>query len=664
MALSSKGQRHHGYPKASSSAETTIHVPYKSPVHKSHSRTHLVGHNRAHQPRIPSYGKNLNKLGKTVQAPAGGEGTSTAKHHRRSHSHTPSTSPISPQHPGKRVNSNLSLARNVSTTSLKRNTSNLSQRRNLSKVALKEVESRERAGGVDSDVETLPSETKTRKKGQRQPAVRFDLDSESPDADWTEVSNSESPSKIKATDPSGHNSSEGYQKTSRESSTESIASSGGARDLASTADQVKEQISTLPSPPRSRPQQQQQQQQQPEQQRQSSSEVAAVARRSTTPTTEKPTSRSATPNPITSRLLRRHPPHNAPPKMSVISATSTNDTGSSRTLVQSPSPPPGGTPGSRQHVVSRFLPGSRGSSDAGTPPGEGSVSPVGRHFDADDIRRADHRDEEDDGSFGTSRPSSSLNETGNRHHRRLGTSSSSVHSASSSTQQKNNKSNSNSPAASSTPALPLPSRTQQKLWLQRASSTIEPNHSHTHTADTTHQTREGASNGHHDRGDDGGLFGPFGSGGSGGGGGANASDPRFQKESSDRARREYRNVRRTHHPILESIERLRRMGGKEGGRGGTAAAATGGGKKGQQVKSKKEKDKEKEGMMMKSEKKAAVATTDGEKQNMKLTENIIGGGGSGDEDDGYSNTSEDEAGMKMLMDVEEIERIKKRMWGL
>ena len=165
----------------------------KAQHQKVHSKHHMVGHGRSH-PRPQSYGKNLNKLAKVGADHGGDAPTSGSRHHFRSHSHTPSSSPR-PSY-SKRAGSNVSLPRNGSQISLKKNQSQASLKKNQSNVSLKRNDTKPelrqkappRADPVVRRALTQPKNT----------SVRFDLgasEGNPDDSGWTEASSAtESPS--------------------------------------------------------------------------------------------------------------------------------------------------------------------------------------------------------------------------------------------------------------------------------------------------------------------------------------------------------------------------------------------------------------------------------------------------------------------------------------
>jgi hypothetical protein len=119
-------------------------------IQRTSSKAHLVGHHRSHQGRIPSYGKNLNRLAKLTAAEQ-----AHSRHHKRSKSHDPS--------------------RTGAEALLVRNTSNMSLNKDLGSSA----------DNSDKEQPKVPTQMKQ--------TVKFNLDMEDQEAGWTETSESQSP---------------------------------------------------------------------------------------------------------------------------------------------------------------------------------------------------------------------------------------------------------------------------------------------------------------------------------------------------------------------------------------------------------------------------------------------------------------------------------------
>lgn len=277
--------------------------------------------------RNPSYGKNLNKL--TKLAAAHGDGSAVPRHHSRSKSTTPSTSPQAPH-----------IKRNSSHVSLPRTGSKVSVKKNSSAVSLKRNGSTKRLGkSIDQDPGTQESGLQSRKadQGRKSVSVKFSVGSEGQDEEWTEDSNSQSP------------------ETTRQSS------------IAQTQDQQIQQEPSAPNPdtpPDISP-----------------SFLGQLLPQSPSQNIPRPSDRSSSQrsrvldaDAITSRLLQRHPPHMVPPKISSVAATATpTGSHSPRSYGYSQGSTLNGTPGMPHDGVSRFISG--GGSSGGTS-GENSHVPA------------------------------------------------------------------------------------------------------------------------------------------------------------------------------------------------------------------------------------------------------------------------------------------------
>ncbi|KAI4200036.1 MAG: hypothetical protein LQ346_002467 [Caloplaca aetnensis] len=146
-------------------------------------KPHAVGHGRHPHGRIPSYGRNLNKLTKLTAAQAQ-EDFNRGKDHGKTRTQTSSTSPSIPD--TKEDSSNLHLARNGSKVSIKRNASNLSQKRNKSASKL---------GNLTKPEKPQRKSTEKSKPNIPQFSVGSDNEDEDEDEDdgWTEADSSQSP---------------------------------------------------------------------------------------------------------------------------------------------------------------------------------------------------------------------------------------------------------------------------------------------------------------------------------------------------------------------------------------------------------------------------------------------------------------------------------------
>ena len=146
---------------------------HRGSTHKSH-KTHGIGHGRHSHGRLPSYGKNMNRLAKNPVAQFE-EGEGHTRHHKRTKSHTPSTSPTS-QHV-KHNSSNTNLPRTGSKANVKRNSSGISmQQRNGSAAKLGKL---------------ARSDKVERRSPKTQP--KFSIGSDDQEDEWTEESRSQSP---------------------------------------------------------------------------------------------------------------------------------------------------------------------------------------------------------------------------------------------------------------------------------------------------------------------------------------------------------------------------------------------------------------------------------------------------------------------------------------
>ncbi|KAH0537998.1 hypothetical protein FGG08_005359 [Glutinoglossum americanum] len=462
-ASASSEQRQNGYAYTHSSPAISPSSTQR-PHHKVHARQHVVGHARIGA-RVPSYGKNLNKHA--------GETTTAGKHHRRSHSHTPSTSPRGGQQ--KRTGSNLSLTRNGSKAHvpLKANGSAADVGRYAGAAVSPLLSSMQR-----SLSQPVRSERIT--KG----AVKFDLGSDGRDASWT--STSESPNNTRSAAFT-----QNQDRTGRSRRTSKTELRNPAADVRGAL------VSTSPTSSKFR-------------------DVDAASDHSVSHWSNRsnPNKRLSTTPPqaeiITSRLLQRHPPQNAPPQMSTLSATGTpgNRSPSSSSHDQ---PFTNGTPGTQENVVSRFI---GGSSDTH---GINSISPGKNILDVSNIGA--ETDTKAKAETSTSLPNQRTTEI---------------------------KSSSGRPNKSPLSSYNHPSRTQQKLWLQRASSGIEPP-----------QIAPSAGVG--------GMPGVRTSAGgisTIGSGYGDVRDPRLQREF-ERTGLEYLVVRRYKNPVGDSIARLAELPGAQ-----------------------------------------------------------------------------------------------------
>ncbi|KAI4238793.1 MAG: hypothetical protein L6R40_005648 [Gallowayella cf. fulva] len=141
-------------------------------------KAHAVGHARHLHGRVPSHGRNLNKLTKLANPPP--EEHDKPKLQTKTKTKTPSTSPSASElH---HSTSNPSLARTGSKASIKRNASNLSQKRNKSLPKL----------GNPSKTGKVGMERKGSSKTDPS-CANFSIGSDDQDDGWTELDSSQSP---------------------------------------------------------------------------------------------------------------------------------------------------------------------------------------------------------------------------------------------------------------------------------------------------------------------------------------------------------------------------------------------------------------------------------------------------------------------------------------
>ncbi|KAF2117432.1 hypothetical protein BDV96DRAFT_26035 [Lophiotrema nucula] len=392
---------------------------HKAAPHRA-QRQHVVGQSRVQ--RNASVGKNLNKLSKLTQA-QGGDG-SNAKHHKRSHSGGNSTSaPSSPRPSFKRNASSGGIVRAmnhaVAHANIRKNhSSGHLPRQGSSKNVLKSSKSE-----IAPPKRSLAHPGKPRQHSpDPHPSVHFDIgddigDADGPDDGWTEESASQSPTTTRSNTRSNSvilDPQRVMADTQREAE---IAESSQARAQPERVRQPPSAI-THALPDRSR---------------------GTVQRNGGSPHHHHH-SRPPDADMITSRLLQRSSSHNPPPQMSTVSATIVSDTRDARVLSQSASSTLVDTPG--RDLVSRFM---DGDGSAGTPKDGSSFLPS-RSPPQNAGSELDHRKRNKSmPNFAeTESPVKSPARTPSRR------------------------------SGATTPTNLPPSRTQQKLLLQRASSNIEP----------------------------------------------------------------------------------------------------------------------------------------------------------------------------------------------
>ena len=292
---------------------------HKAPAHKPHI-AHTAGRGHLPHARNPSYGKNLNKLGKLAET-------------RRPKSQTPSTSPSN--HQPKRNGSNVSLPRVGSKASVKRNSSNLSLLRNGSTVQLG------KQARPTTPLRRSRPQNDTIDHNVKKNSASFTVGSANEgDEEWTEASNSQSPVMARQSSV-----------TTRLQTT---------KEPSSDSDTPGAQLKLPVSPPKSP--------QLPRSPRStstsSSDQPAAENSQRRVQHTPNHSSRPLDHDAITSRLLKRQTSSGIPPTISSISAIGTPGTHTPPNIrnqgftSNEPSMPENG--------VSRFLNGTGGSSSSPT----------------------------------------------------------------------------------------------------------------------------------------------------------------------------------------------------------------------------------------------------------------------------------------------------------
>ncbi|KAF2092257.1 hypothetical protein K490DRAFT_70886 [Saccharata proteae CBS 121410] len=415
-------RRHHSSTSSQASqAAPDEYAHHRAQPHK-HQR-HVVGHGRM-GPRNPSFGKNLNKLGAKAPPPQANDGNVTAKHHRRSMSGN--STPVVPSSP------RPALKRNQSTV-VQRTTSHVALRKNRSSGHLpRQVSSKNIMKALENEAEASKKGKMRRRSSPEaeHPTVRFDIGDEDEEGDednaWTEESASQSP----ATTRSNTRQNSVILDTPKASTKASDTDASSSTEV----DEVKPKVKA-PAVTHNGKQQ--------ERMTYSSNQINGASSYH----------HQAQPNVpdadmITSRILQRSASNRVPPQVSDISATIRSDSNDARSLSHSASTMID-TPGNKE-VVSRFIDGN-GSS--GTPrdssflphhpTGAKKAQPPTNNMDASKRNKSAPNIQERDVNAPATAPAQT------RAHTR-------------------------SSSGTNIPADLHPSRTQQKLWLQRASSNIEP----------------------------------------------------------------------------------------------------------------------------------------------------------------------------------------------
>jgi hypothetical protein len=391
---------------------------HKNTLHQT-KRQHLVGTARVQ--RNASAGKNLNKLNKAAQALAG-DGNAT-KHHRRTKSGDTSSVPSSPRPGFKRNASSGGIVRGANHThthsALRKNHSSghlarLGSSKNIAKSSKSEVAPAKKL--------LLQPAKPMQSSVEDHPTVHFDVgdvddeDDEEHDDGWTEESASQSPTTTRSNTRANTRSNSVVLDINKPTE-EPVDNAGDS----SNSEGNSSEIHLLPSAPT-----------QPLPDRTNSS------RQLNGSSVHHSHSRPPDADMITSKLLQRSSSHNPPPQMSTIAATVASNAREARDRSRSAASTLVDTPG--RDLVSRFM---DGDGSAGTPKDASSFlpsrdSPPTEGGELDNSKR--NKSMPNVAGTGASTPS-------RPHSRRSGT---------------------------STPTDLPPSRTQQKLMLQRASSHIEP----------------------------------------------------------------------------------------------------------------------------------------------------------------------------------------------
>ncbi|KAI9666153.1 MAG: hypothetical protein M1821_004088 [Bathelium mastoideum] len=511
--------------------------PTRSVHHKP--QRHVVGHVSSRVgPRNPSFGKNINKLAKLTPIDPGEDKDST-KHHQRTPSGNPT--PSSSPRPGhvKRNASALAIAHETSRTAASAHI-----RKNYSSGQLHRPGS-SKALSKQLKQEARPGMKRSTSYGKGQQVAKSPKSPKHTSVRFA-FGNDEEQDEGWTEDSASQSPS-----TTRDNTRNNTRSNSIIIDAAKSENQAPEQADTQP---RTKPPQ-----------------------HPDGHTNGGPSYHSSRPpdaDAITSRLLQRHPSNNAPPQTSRISAVvrahDHDPSPSSHALSGSQSSTLAGTPGAA--LVSRFINGE--ASTVGTPTRD---SPAALH----------HRQQQ-------------------HHPSNLSTPNLSPPTPPSEEQQDRPKTASSTsksdPAAAKSPKPPTPlpsSRTQQKLWLQRAATTIEPAslvpailprtgtgpaaalaglgaHPLPFATTSTHHPLSNGVDGANGSGDGAGA-GAGGGGGVGGAGmgedGSGRMDPRLQR-LFDQVSGGYRAVRRFRDPLGEAVTRAQQVQGRreqqqqqQGGRG-------------------------------------------------------------------------------------------------
>ncbi|KAL8909681.1 MAG: hypothetical protein Q9171_004952 [Xanthocarpia ochracea] len=142
-------------------------------------KAHAVGHGRHPHSRVPSHGRNLNKLSKLASSHPHDD-ADKSKLQSKAKVQTPSTSPSEGDAPN--TSSSVNLVRTNSKASMKRNASNLSQKRNKSSSKLGNLTKTGKAGSERKGTNRAVSSS-----------AQFSIGSDDQDEEWTEADSSQSP---------------------------------------------------------------------------------------------------------------------------------------------------------------------------------------------------------------------------------------------------------------------------------------------------------------------------------------------------------------------------------------------------------------------------------------------------------------------------------------
>ncbi|MCJ1319919.1 hypothetical protein MMC15_005255 [Xylographa vitiligo] len=297
--------------------------PHKAPAHKLH-RAHTSTLGRLPHARNPSYGKNLNKLTK-LNATHGGEEGGVSRNQSKQKLHSPSTSPSTKDI--RRNSSNVSLPRVASKTSVKRNSSNLSLKRNGSSAT-----QLGKTGRPTTPLRNSHTKTKTKHNTLINSTGNFSVGSdEDQDEDWTEESNSQSPSTTRQ-------SSEGARTRPGSPPREQLINQRQAA-LPDSPPESPATVSSTEAPPE------------------------ALHNQSAIPYSNYSSTRPPDADAVTSRLLRHHASQKLQPQLSSISATGTP--GTHTPPIYTANETPSTDPSMLADGVSRFLNTDAASGSAG-----------------------------------------------------------------------------------------------------------------------------------------------------------------------------------------------------------------------------------------------------------------------------------------------------------